>query len=598
MSRKPLFVGLSLVAGLVLFGVILAKTAPTSYEVPINELIDKAESGSVIYVMFENRRIVAEVKPTTPKEPKEVSSFARYPKDKTELMRVLDEKKVPYTEAEPSAFWPVLISMLPIIVMVGIVFMMRRGFAKQTEPANSKAKPQSEIPPTTFNDVAGADEAVAEARGPVEFLKNPSKYAKIGAKMPSGCLLIGPPGTGKTLLARAIAGEAGVPFFFKAGSAFVETYVGVGASRVRNLFAEAKKRAPCIVFIDELDAIAKKRGGFSNGEYEHTLNQLLVEMDGFEPNAGVFVIAATNRPEVLDPAVLRPGRFTRHIAVPAPDIRGREKILRVHAKNKPLAPDVDLHALARGTPGMTGADLENVLNEAAIFAADAGKSVIELRDITAACEKVRGGAERSMVLSDRVKRVIAYHEAGHTLAGYFTAWHDPTNKVTIIPRGMSLGSTWYLPEEDQHLLTKEQLLGKIVGLYGGRAAEEIAFGPEHVTTGAGNDLERATELAHTMVEKYGMGDKFGPPRVYGGRESGTMFGASAQDYSQDTRRKIECQIDTILRQCYERAKDILKTRKPKLDEMAARLIEQETLDRAEIEAMLGPRPATDDPEPA
>jgi len=450
-------------------------------------------------------------------------------------------------------------------------------------------------PKVTFNDVAGVDEAKEELGEIVEFLKYPKKFQALGARIPKGVLLLGPPGSGKTLLARAIAGEAGVPFFSISGSDFVEMFVGVGASRVRDLFDQAKKSAPCIVFIDEIDAVGRQRGaglGGGHDEREQTLNQLLVEMDGFDQNTGVILIAATNRPDVLDPALLRPGRFDRQIVVDRADVKGRAKILEVHARNKPLSKEVSLEILAKRTPGFSGADLENLLNEAALLAARRNKTVIEMNDCDEAIDRVMVGPERkSIVMSQKEKEITAYHESGHAIIGGLTDKGDPIHKVTIIPRGMALGITWSLPEDDRHSQTKEELLATITRALGGRLAEEIKF--KDVTTGASNDFEKATELARRMVTQYGMSETLGPiqygrgnHQVFLGRDLG-----EERNYSEEIASKIDAEVRRIIESCYDRGRKLLGDNWDKVERMVASLLEYETVEADAVKAILDGRPS-------
>jgi cell division protease FtsH len=450
----------------------------------------------------------------------------------------------------------------------------------------------------TFNDVAGIEEAKEETQEIIEFLKDPKKFTRLGGRIPKGVLLVGAPGTGKTLLARAIAGEAGVPFFSISGSDFVEMFVGVGAARVRDLFIQGKKSAPCIIFIDEIDAVGRHRGaglGGGHDEREQTLNQLLVEMDGFEANEGVILIAATNRPDVLDPALLRPGRFDRQVVVPIPDLRGRESILRVHTRRTPLAETVDLSILARGTPGFSGADLENLVNEAALFAARSGNELVAMGDFEQAKDKVLMGSERkSLIISDRERTNTAYHEAGHTLVAKLIPGSDPIHKVTIIPRGRALGTTQQLPLDERHTYPKEYLLDTITVLLGGRAAEEIVF--QHFTTGAGNDLERATALARKMVCNWGMSEELGPV-TFGKREEHIFLGrefAQPKDFSEDTARLIDAAIKTLVLGAYQRARDLLASRRAELQALAQALLEKETLDSQELDNLLASLQKPDD----
>jgi cell division protease FtsH len=505
--------------------------------------------------------------------------------------------KIYFEKEDSTPFWSsTLVTLLPML-FIGIMFFLfmrqlQAGGGKAMSFGKAKARMLSDSQnKVTFADVAGIDEAKDEVEEIIAFLKDPKKFQRLGGRIPKGVLLIGPPGTGKTLLARAIAGEAGVPFFSISGSDFVEMFVGVGASRVRDLFEQGKKHAPCIIFIDEIDAVGRHRGaglGGGHDEREQTLNQLLVEMDGFESNDGVIIIAATNRPDVLDPAILRPGRFDRRITVPRPDVRGREEILRVHAKRTPLSPDVDLELLARGTPGFSGADLENLVNEAALLAARQDKDALNMADFELAKDKVYMGTERrSMVISDEEKRTTAVHEAGHTLISVLITHHDPVHKVTIIPRGPALGVTWYLPKDDRHNLSKEQAESSIAVALGGRIADEIAFG--RMTTGAGNDIEKATEIAHKMVCEWGMSEKLGP-LAYGKKEESIFLGRDyaqrTQDYSEQTAQEIDQEVRAIVQRQYIRVKDLLTTSRETLKRLADSLIERETLDSEEIHAVL------------
>jgi cell division protease FtsH len=454
----------------------------------------------------------------------------------------------------------------------------------------------------TFSDVAGVEEAKEEVVELVEFLRDPSKFQKLGGKIPRGVLMVGSPGTGKTLLAKAIAGEAKVPFFTISGSDFVEMFVGVGAARVRDMFEQAKKHAPCIIFIDEIDAVGRHRGaglGGGHDEREQTLNQLLVEMDGFEGNEGVIVIAATNRPDVLDPALLRPGRFDRQVVVPLPDIRGREQILKVHMRKVALGDDVEPAIIARGTPGFSGADLANLVNEAALFAARANKRTVEMTDFEKAKDKVMMGAERrSMVMSDAEKRLTAYHESGHAIVGRMVPAHDPVHKVTIIPRGRALGLTMFLPEEDRYSYSKQRLESQISSMFGGRIAEELVFGPDAVTTGASNDIQRATEIARNMVTKWGLSEKLGP-LTYSEEEGEVFLGHAVTQHknvSDETAHAIDKEIRAFVDRNYERARKILTDNFDKLHMMAEALIKYETIDSNQIDDIMQgkePRPPRD-----
>jgi cell division protease FtsH len=486
----------------------------------------------------------------------------------------------------------------PFLLLALFMFFVLRqaqsGGSQALSFGRSRAKMMSENrPKVTFADVAGVDEAKEELAEIVDFLKYPKKYQALGARIPKGVLLLGPPGSGKTLLARAIAGEAGVPFFSISGSDFVEMFVGVGASRVRDLFDQAKKSAPCIVFIDEIDAVGRQRGaglGGGHDEREQTLNQLLVEMDGFDQNTGVILIAATNRPDVLDPALLRPGRFDRQIVVDRADFRGRQKILEVHARNKPLSKEVSLEVLAKRTPGFSGADLENLLNEAALLAARKNKNIIEMNDCDEAIDRVMVGPERkSTVMSAKEKELTAYHESGHAILGGMLEKSDPVHKVTIIPRGMALGLTWSLPEDDRHQMTREELLADITMALGGRLAEEIQFGD--VTTGASNDFEKATALARRMVTQYGMSD-LGPIQFGRGNHQvflGRDFGEE-RNYSEEVASKIDGEVRRIIEGAYERGREILKANWEKVERMVKSLLEYETVDAEEVRAILGGTP--------
>ena len=467
----------------------------------------------------------------------------------------------------------------------------------------SKAKMMNELKgKVTFNDVAGVEEAKEEVEEVVEFLKDPRKFSRLGGKIPRGCLLVGAPGTGKTLLARAIAGEAGVPFFTISGSDFVEMFVGVGASRVRDMFEQGKKHSPCIIFIDEIDAVGRSRGaglGGGNDEREQTLNQLLVEMDGFDTNEGVIIIAATNRPDVLDPALLRPGRFDRQVVVSLPDIIGREKILKVHSKKISMTPDINLRTVARGTPGFSGADLANLVNESALLAARKNRKVVTNQEFEDGKDKVMMGAERrSMVMTEEEKKLTAYHEAGHAIVGLNLEDHDPVYKVTIVPRGRALGVTMFLPEEDKYSISKKRLIGQITSLFGGRVAEEIIFGKDAVTTGASNDIERATEIARNMVTKWGLSDKLGP-LAYSEDEGEVFLGRSVtqtKHMSDGTAKTIDEEVRKIIDQAYSVATDILKKHNKRLHNMADALMKYETIEESQITDIMNdkePRPPED-----
>ena len=506
-------------------------------------------------------------------------------------------------ESSSSYIWPMLITWAPLLFIIAIwIFMLRQmqsGGNKALSFGKSRAKLlNNQQKRVTFKDVAGVEEAKEELQEIIEFLKEPQKFQKLGGRIPKGVLMMGPPGTGKTLLARAIAGEANVPFFSISGSDFVEMFVGVGASRVRDLFEQGKKNAPCIIFIDEIDAVGRHRGaglGGGHDEREQTLNQLLVEMDGFESNDGVILIASTNRPDVLDPALLRPGRFDRRVVVSRPDVRGREGILKVHTRKIPLGEDVDISVIARGTPGFTGADLANLVNEAALNAARYNKKLVAMGDFELAKDKVLMGAERkSMVISNEEKRVTAYHEAGHTLVGLKVPNADPVHKVTIIPRGMALGVTQQLPEGDRHNYSQEYLLGQIAILMGGRIAEDTFLGS--ITTGASNDIERATELARAMVCEYGMSEM--GPLTFGKKEEQIFLGreiAQHRDFSEDTAIKIDEQVKKIVTAQFERAKAIIEENRDTMIRLAECLLERESLDGVEIRRIVAGLPLDENP---
>ncbi len=509
-------------------------------------------------------------------------------------------------EEEPSIWWQLLVASLPVLIIIAVFMLFMRqmqgGAGGRGGPmafAKSKARLLSEDQiKTTFADVAGVDEAKEDVSELVEFLRDPSKFQKLGGRIPRGILMVGSPGTGKTLLAKAIAGEAKVPFFSISGSDFVEMFVGVGASRVRDMFEQAKKQAPCIIFIDEIDAVGRHRGaglGGGHDEREQTLNQLLVEMDGFEANDGIIVIAATNRPDVLDKALLRPGRFDRQVVVPLPDIRGREQILKVHMRRVPLSDDVDPAIIARGTPGFSGADLENIVNEAALFAARVGKRLVMMEEFEKAKDKIMMGTERkTMVMSEKEKRNTAYHEAGHAIVGRSLPEHDMLYKVTIVPRGRALGVTMFLPEEDRYSLSRQSVLSQITSLFGGRIAEEMINGKDGVTTGAANDIERATQLARNMVTKWGLSEELGP--IMYDEDDGEVFlgmsaGMKPKPISGATAEAIDAEVRRIVDECYGRAKAILVEHEDKLHNMADALIEFETLTPDQIDdIMAGVKP--------
>ncbi|PYO62051.1 MAG: cell division protein FtsH [Gemmatimonadetes bacterium] len=502
---------------------------------------------------------------------------------------------------EKQSFGVFLFSFLPYVFILGlIIFMLRQmqqGGNRAFAFGKSKAKLLTgDTPKITFADVAGCDEAKQELEEIIDFLKDPQKFQRLGGRLPKGALLVGPPGTGKTLLAKAVAGEAGRPFFSMSGSDFVEMFVGVGASRVRDLFEQGKAHAPCIIFIDEIDAVGRHRGaglGGGHDEREQTLNQLLVEMDGFESNDGVILLAATNRPDILDPALLRPGRFDRQIVVDMPDVKGREQILRVHTRKIPLSSGVNLERIAKGTPGLSGAELSNIVNEAALLAARRNKPAVDMVDLEDAKDKVMLGLERkSMVLSEEERRLTAYHEAGHALVSLKVPGLDPLHKVTIVPRGRALGLTFSLPEEDRHNYTKQYILGRLAMAYGGRVAEELVFGPEKVTTGAAADIQQATEMARRMVTQFGMSDAVGPIAV-GDREAEIFLGREVvqrREISERTAELVDTELKRMLGAAYERARDILLEHRAVLDRLAAALLERETLDREEVELVVAGKP--------
>ena len=525
------------------------------------------------------------------------------------LIKDLLDNRVEIEAREPerrSVVVDILISLLPVLVLVGLwVYFMRqmqgggmggRGGAMSFGKSRAKLQGEDQVK-VTFQDVAGCEEAKDEVTELVDFLRSPAKFQRLGGHIPKGILMVGPPGTGKTLLARAIAGEARVPFFSISGSDFVEMFVGVGASRVRDMFETAKKHAPCIIFIDEIDAVGRQRGaglGGGHDEREQTLNQLLVEMDGFEGNEGIILIAATNRPDVLDQALLRPGRFDRQVVVPLPDLKGREQILKVHMRKVPIGDDAEPRVIARGTPGFSGADLANLVNEAALFAARQDSRTVRQAHFDQAKDKIMMGAERkSMVMSEDDKRLTAYHEAGHAIVGRIVPEHDPVYKVTIIPRGRALGVTMFLPEEDKYSMTRKQLNSQLASLFGGRVAEELIYGMDNVTTGASNDIERASQLARNMVTKWGLSDAMGP-LAYGENEDEVFLGRSVTQHkhiSDETHRQLDKEVRRIIDQAYDTAKQILEEHRPKLEMMAEALMRYETIDVKQIDQiMLGHEP--------
>src|SRR5512147_1784771 len=560
-------------------------------EIVFSDFLKKVESGEVREVTLKGNNVSGRMS--------DGSSFRTFTADYPDLVKSLKDKgvKIDVKPPDTNSWLAIVLQWVPMLLFIGVwIFFMRQmqgGGAKALSFGKARARLISEKQnKVTFQDVAGVDEAKEELREIIEFLKDPPKFQKLGGRIPKGVLMMGPPGTGKTLLARAIAGEAGVPFFSMSGSDFVEMFVGVGASRVRDLFEQGKKHAPCIIFIDEIDAVGRHRGaglGGGHDEREQTLNQLLVEMDGFETNEGVILIAATNRPDVLDPALLRPGRFDRQVVVPNPDILGREQILKVHMRKVQIAADVEARVIARGTPGFSGADLANLVNEAALLAARAGKRLVTMQDFEAAKDKVLMGVERrSMVMSEDEKRLTAYHEAGHALVGLHVPKHDPLHKVTIIPRGRALGLTMSLPERDRRSYSKLELESKLAVLFGGRIAEELVFGPDNVTTGAGNDIRQATEMARRMVTEFGFSDRLGPLR-YSDNQEEIFLGHSVtqqKHVSDATARLIDEEVRRLIDEAEATARRILDERRGDLDVLADALLEYETLSGEEVQALL------------
>ena len=562
----------------------------TKQETSYSEFIAAVSDGEVTQVTIQGNDIYGKYKDGT--------AFRTFVPNDPDLIRVLRDKGVQITAkaAEESPwFMTILISWFPMLLLIAVwIFFMRQmqaGGGKAMSFGKSRARLVSDSArKVTFEDVAGIEEAKAELEEIIEFLRDPKKFTKLGGRIPKGVLLVGAPGTGKTLLARAIAGEAGVPFFNISGSDFVEMFVGVGASRVRDLFVQGKKHAPCIIFIDEIDAVGRHRGaglGGGHDEREQTLNQLLVEMDGFESNDGVILISATNRPDVLDPALLRPGRFDRQVVVPLPDLRGREGILMVHVRHTPLSSDVDLRVVARGTPGFSGADLENLVNEAALLAARLNKEMVEMIDVERAKDKVLMGTERkSMIMSEKEKRNTAFHEVGHALVSKFLPGTDPVHKVSIIPRGRALGVTMTLPIEDRYSYDEDYMQNTLAKLMGGRVAEEVVF--NHKTSGASDDIEKATDIARKMVTVYGMSDSMGPI-AFGQKEEAIFLGreiAQHRDYSEKTAIKIDEEVQRIVDEAYSTAKGILREHEDLLHKIAETLLEKETLDGKEIDAII------------
>jgi cell division protease FtsH len=599
---KTILLWIVIIVLVILLWNLFQQTKMANEDVPFSTFIERVNNGSVDNVIIKGTEVTGEWKPATPggqKKPFTTTVPANYP----QLFDLLRAKGVQMKiiDAREPVLLTALVTWAPILFLIGLwIFFMRQmqaGGNKALSFGKSKAKLLSgNAKKVTFKDVAGVDEAKVELHEIIEFLKEPQKFTKLGGKIPKGVLLMGPPGTGKTLLARAIAGEANAPFFSISGSDFVEMFVGVGASRVRDLFEQGKKNAPCIIFIDEIDAVGRHRGaglGGGHDEREQTLNQLLVEMDGFESNDGVILVAATNRPDVLDPALLRPGRFDRRVVVDLPDLKGREGILRVHTRNIPLAEDVDASVIARGTPGFSGADLANLVNEAALNAARYDKKKVQMVDFEFAKDKVLMGVERkSMVMSDREKRNTAYHESGHTIVAAVLPAADPLHKVTIIPRGRALGLTQQLPTEDKYSYSKRYLESMLAVLMGGRIAEEVFL--NEITTGAGNDIERATGMARRMVCEWGMSDL--GPATFGKKEEAIFLGrefAQHQDYSEATAIEIDKEVRRILDRAYKTAHDIITQNKGGLDKIARRLLERETLEGWEVNQILIEETGTD-----
>jgi cell division protease FtsH len=600
---------------LALFQMMSRQRNPTQ-EFSYTEFSRQLDQGNVARVeVFDGKRLEGDFRAPVTQDGRTAKSFTvLLPVANSEVfIKRLEEAGVPILAKEPKGgITAIIIAALPWIVILGLWFFLLRqlqaGGSRAFAFGKSKAKLLAgDTPKVTFADVAGADEAKVELQEIIEFLKDPQKFTRLGGRLPKGALLVGPPGTGKTLLAKAVAGEAGRPFFSMSGSDFVEMFVGVGASRVRDLFEQGKSHAPCIIFIDEIDAVGRHRGaglGGGHDEREQTLNQLLVEMDGFESNDGVILVAATNRPDVLDPALLRPGRFDRQIVVDAPDVRGREGILRVHTRKIPLASDVRLETIAKGTPGMAGADLANLVNEAAVLAARRNKTLVDMSDFEDAKDKVMLGVERrSLVLTEDERKLTAYHEAGHAIVALKIPGSDPVHKVTIVPRGRALGLTASLPEVDRHNYSKDWLIGSLAMFFGGRVAEEIIFGADKITTGAGNDIERATGLARRMVTQFGMSEVIGPLAV-GDKEQEIFLGrevAQRREISERTAQKVDDEVKRLIDEAYARATQILSENRDLLDRIAVALLDRETIDREDLDRLvrnLPLPPRTPSPDPA
>jgi cell division protease FtsH len=600
MSRSLAFWALIIMVPLI-FIQILSSGRRDVQKLEYTDFVRELEAGNVLKVtVIDGKEIEGELRAPIVGAPSEAGRefWTKLPVWHSEdLLKRLEASGVTIDAEEgQSSVWEVLLGFLPWIFLIGLMLFWLRQMQASGNRAFSFGKSKAKLlsgdtPKLTFADVAGCEEAKEELQETIGFLKDPSKFTRLGGRLPKGALLVGPPGTGKTLLAKAVAGEASRPFFSMSGSDFVEMFVGVGASRVRDLFEQGKAHAPCIIFIDELDAVGRHRGaglGGGHDEREQTLNQLLVEMDGFESNEGVILIAATNRPDVLDPALLRPGRFDRQIVVDAPDVKGREGILRVHTRKIPLADDVDLGKLAKATPGMSGADLANMVNEGALLAARREKDRVDMDDLEEAKDRVLLGAERrSMVISDEERRLTAYHEAGHAVAAHYTPECDPLHKVTIVPRGRALGLTFSMPEDDRHNYSKQYLMAQLVYAYGGRVAEELIFGPEKITTGAGNDIERATALARRMITEWGMSEAVGPMNI-GDRGEEIFLGREImerRDVSEQTAQLVDAEVRKLLDGAYEDASRVMKKNQDKLHVLANALLVRETLDSEEIRAV-------------
>ena len=580
-----------LVVMLLLF-TMLRQDADAPPDLAYSDFIVAVRDGQVTEVTIEEGNINGKMVDTT-----EFTTYA--PSIGENLLSVLEEQQVKVTakEKDEGSLWrQVLIMWFPLVLFIGLwIFFIRQmqsGGGKAMSFGKSRARLLTENQQAvTFKDVAGIEESKAELQEIIEFLKEPKRFTRLGGRIPKGVLLVGPPGTGKTLLARAVAGEAGVPFFSISGSDFVEMFVGVGASRVRDLFDQAKKHAPCIVFVDEIDAVGRQRGaglGGGNDEREQTLNQLLTEMDGFEGNTGIIIIAATNRPDVLDSALMRPGRFDRQVTVDAPDIKGRLSILEVHCRNKKLKEELSLESIARRTPGFTGADLANLMNEAAILTARRRKEAIGLSEIDDAVDRIIAGMEGRPLTDGRSKRLIAYHEVGHALIGTLVKDHDPVQKVTLIPRGQAQGLTWFSPDEEQSLVTRAQLKARIMGALGGRAAEDVVFGHQEVTTGAGGDIQQVASMARQMVTRFGMSD-LGPVALEGGNQE-VFLGRdlmTRSDVSDSISRQIDEQVRAMVKHCYEETVSIVSAHRQAMDSLVETLIEKETMDGDEFRAMVG-----------